>query len=104
VHKHAKIQQMDPDMREVFHILLDNNRDRRLKRIVPKELVGLGLFNSGGCNFDNDTEETTNKVMTVVTKIKNVKREGLDILKEKYEKSKNKKNIKDHKWKRKRYI
>jgi len=84
---------MDPDIREVFHILLDNNRERRLKRIVPKELVGLEVFNTKGCNFDNDTEETTNKVMTVVNKIKNVKREGLDILKEKYQKSKNKKNI-----------
>lgn len=46
VHKHSKIQQLDPDIREVFHILLDSNRERRLKKIVPKELVGLAFFNN----------------------------------------------------------
>jgi len=46
VHTHSKIQQLDPDIREVFHILLDNNQERRFKKIVPKELVGLAFFNN----------------------------------------------------------
>lgn len=97
VHKHSRIQQMDPDMREVFHILLDNNRERRLKKIVPKELVGLTLFNNEGCNFDTDTDETINKVMCAVTKLKTLKKEGIETQKEKFEKSKTKKNVAEFK-------
>lgn len=54
---------MDPDMREIFHVLLDNNRERRLKKVVPKEVVMMNIFSAEGCTFDTDTEETTNKVM-----------------------------------------
>jgi len=67
VHKHSKIQSCDSDIRELFHILLDTNRVRRLKKVVPKEVTQLSLFNSEGINFDTDHEDTVNKVMTVLT-------------------------------------
>lgn len=40
---------------------------RRLKKVVPKEVTQLSLFNSEGINFDTDHEDTVNKVMTVLT-------------------------------------
>lgn len=97
VHKHSQIQQLDVDIRDVFHILLDSNQERRLKKIVPKELVGLAFFNTNQCNFDSDDEETVNKVMTVVTKLKAIKKDGVEVLNEKYLKNKNKKNIAEYK-------
>lgn len=93
VHKHSRIQNMDPDMREIFHVLLDNNRERRLKKVVPKEVVMMNIFSAEGCTFDTDTEETTNKVMSAVTKLKTIKKEAIEIQKEKFEKSKTKKNV-----------
>jgi hypothetical protein len=97
VHKHAKIQSCDPDMRELFHILLDTNRSRRIKKVVPKEVTQLALFNSEGINFDTDHDDTVNKVMTVVTKIKQIKKEDIEVQKEKFERNRHKKNVSEFK-------
>lgn len=98
MHKHSKIQGCDADIRELFHILLDNNRVRRLKKVVPKEIIQLNLFNSDGNNFDIDPEDTVNKVMTVVTKIKQIKKEDILVLQEKFERNRHKKNVSEFKW------
>lgn len=98
MHKHSQIQGCDADIRELFHILLDTNRVRRLKKVVPKEIIQLNLFNSDGNNFDIDPEDTVNKVMTVVTKIKHIKKEDISVLQEKFERNRHKKNVSEFKW------
>jgi len=74
-------------MREVFHLLLDNKKERRLKQILPSNLVGLEFFNNDEVNFDADTDATTELVVDAVTKLKVVKKDDIETQINKYEKS-----------------